>query len=619
MWFRSYVEGVSGTPFLPSAALRRLTRNSPLLVTSAACRAGGNPLGFRTRTLEVPEIRMLEFQGCSAEDWARVQVQEGFDPATVRETEFRGDVFLAKFHGTILLPGRVSLPTGIRRATIQDCAVGNACVRDVTLMSRQVIHDAAAVVGVGALVASGRCMYGTGQKLSVGLETGGREIVLFPEMDYELAAWLAMHPAATSERTAYQEALSLHSEKLLAATGVVESGAVVYNTVQVRNSWIGACARIDGAQLVKDCSVLSSMDEPVMVRDGAIVEHAILCPGSWVRSHAVVRKALLCPYAGAAKHAKVTESVLGPNCEVSEGEVSNSLLGPLVGFHHQAMLIAALWPEGRGNVGHGAAIGSNHTGRSADQELLVPEGMFFGLCSQVKYPANFSQAPHTMLATSTVTAPMRFGLPFSLLLPGAFSGAPNPCIPGWAWSHNAWALERSEAKWNARDRTQDKRCRKALLDENVLASVAQARRALQAVQGLELWTGREIPLLGHCLLKENDRKLAITSYGEILQTAALRALLEGPSHPLHTWARQFLAEEFPGEPHPKLLSRLPALERLWAGRVLRSREKDDIKGLEIFDDYRELHAVAKDDPVVKVASARARETVKRVREALAGA
>lgn len=613
------LERVSASPFLPSAALRRLTRNSPILATSAACRAGGNPLGFKTRSLEVPEIRMLESQGCTAEDWMRVQVQEGFEPATVRDAEFRGDVFLARFHGTILLPGRVSLPTGIRGATIQDCAVGNACVRDVNLMSRQVIHDAAAVVGVGALVASGRCMYGAGQKLSVGLETGGREIVLFPEMDLELAAWLALHPATSPERTAYEEALEGHLEKLLAATGVVETGAVVYNTVQVRNCWIGPCARVDGAQMLKDVAILSSMEEPVMVRDGAIVEHTILAAGSWVRSHAVVRKALLCPYAGAAKHAKVTESVLGPNTEVNEGEVSHSLLGPLVGFHHQSMLIAALWPEGRGNVGHGAAIGSNHTGRTADQELRLSEGMFLGLCTQMKYPADFSDAPHTMLATATVTAPQRFSLPFSLLLPGAYPGAANPCQPGWVLAHNAWALERSEQKWRDRDRTPDKSCRKALFDADLVEKVRTARSALKAVSGQETWTGREILALGGGLLKEKDRLAGITAYSEILQLVSLRALLEGTSSPLMPWARQFLSEEFPAEPLPQLLARLPALERLWAGRVLRSREKDDERGQEIFEDYRTVHAAPKDDAVVRQASQRARDTAKKVREALAGA
>lgn len=562
---------------------------------------------------------MLEAQGCSASDWKRVQVQEGFEPATVREAEFLGDVFLARFHGTILLPGRVSLPTGIRHATIQDCAVGNACVRDVNLMSRQVIHDAAAVVGVGSLVASGRCLYGAGQKLSVGLETGGREIVLFPEMDLELAAWLALHPGSSPERIAYDEVLQAHLDKLLAATGVVGSGAVVYNTVQVRNAWIGDCARIDGAQMLKDVSILSTMEEPVMVRDGAIVEHAVLGAGSWVRSHAVVRKALLCPHAGAAKHAKVTESVLGSNTEVGEGEVSHSLLGPLVGFHHQSMLIAALWPEGRGNIGHGAAVGSNHTGRTADQELRLSEGMFLGLCTQVKYPADFSGAAHTMLATGTVTAPMRFSLPFSLILPGANAGAPNPCLPAWVLTHNAWALERSEQKWRDRDRTQGKACAKPLFDQDLMERLAAARKALSAVAGKDEWTGADVPALGNCVLREKDRVAAVAGYGEILQLVSLRSLLEGNAHPLHAWARQFLSEEFPGEPMPALLARLPGLERLWAGRVLRSREKDDQRGQEVFEDYRAVHAVPKDDAVVRQASQRARDTAKRVREALAGA
>jgi hypothetical protein len=40
---------------------------------------------------------------------------------------------------------------------------------------------------------------------------------------------------------------------------------------------------------------------------------------------------------------------------------------PFVGFHHQALLIATIWPSGRGNVSHGASVGSNHTGKAPDQ------------------------------------------------------------------------------------------------------------------------------------------------------------------------------------------------------------------------------------------------------------
>lgn len=61
--------------------------------------------------------------------------------------------------------------------------------------------------------------------------------------------------------------------------------------------------------------------------------------------------------------AQVTHSILGPDSGVGSGECHHSLVGPFVGFHHQALLIAAIWPLGRGNVGYGANVGSNHTSR----------------------------------------------------------------------------------------------------------------------------------------------------------------------------------------------------------------------------------------------------------------
>lgn len=76
----------------------------------------------------------------------------------------------------------------------------------------------------------------------------------------------------------------------------------------------------------------------------------------------------------ADKHGKLLGALLGPNSGVSEGEISASLVGPFVGFHHQALLIAAMWPAGKGNVGYGANVGSNHTGKAPDQELRPGEG-----------------------------------------------------------------------------------------------------------------------------------------------------------------------------------------------------------------------------------------------------
>lgn len=604
----------SARSYQPATVLRRLTRNSPLLETAAAGREP-SPLGWKIRVLSAAETLQMERQGCWCQDWTRVRVQEGFEPGPVRDATFEGDVLLARFSGTVMLPGHVSLSTGIRHAHLRDVVVGNCCLHDVGLVARQVIHDAAAIFRVGSLVASGTSSFATGHPVQVGLETGGRTVPLFPEMDLELAAWLAEHPEPSPERAAFEEALAAHAEAVRHRSGIVGEGSLILNTATVRNSWIGPHARIDGAQLVRDTAVLSSIDAPTMVRDGALVEHAVLQHGTHVRSHAIVRSALLCERSGASRHAKVTNAILGCNTEIQEGEVTSSLVGPLVGFHHQSLLIAAIWPEGRGNVGHGAALGSNHTGRSADQELRPGEGQFFGLCSIVKFPGNFEDAPWTLVATGTQVPPGRFALPFSLIRGEA--GEERPLAsPGWMWLHNAWAIERSEAKLVARDRTRGRLCSRPFFHEELLRKVEAARAALLASPAWKTVGSDALPEAGMCRVTESDRNAGVDAYTECLRLSALRALLAGEASPTIVWAKDFLAREYRGEDENGMLAHLPGLERLWLRRVRRSRERDERRGSSVFDDYGTVHPDAKDDDVVRIVSQRARETARAVRERL---
>ena len=60
-------------------------------------------------------------------------------------------------------------------------------------------------------------------------------------------------------------------------------------------------------------------------------------------------------------------------------------------------------------------MGSNHTSRAPDQELWCGEGMFLGFGVNVKYPADFSRAPYTVIATGVTTPPQRLKFRFSLI------------------------------------------------------------------------------------------------------------------------------------------------------------------------------------------------------------
>jgi phosphohistidine phosphatase SixA len=56
------------------------------------------------------------------------------------------------------------------------------------------------------------------------------------------------------------------------------------------------------------------------------------------------------------------------------------------------------------------------------------------------------------------------------------------------------------------------------------------------------------------------------------------------------------------------------MERLWLRRIRKSRERDDIRGQTVFEDYAEVHAPAREDEVLRSAAARARETARLVKE-----
>src|SRR5262249_15068606 len=221
-----------------------------------------------------------------------------------------------------------------------------------------------------------------------------------------------------------------------AVRGVIERGAALRDTPRVEDSYVGPRARIDGATLVAGCTLLSSPAQPTEVLSGACVTDALLQWGSPVATLAVVERSLLAEHVCVDRHAKVSGSVLGPNTAVAQGEVTASLLGPFVAAHHQSLLIAVLWPQGKGNVSHGASVGCNHTSRAPDQECRPGEGTFFGLGVSVKFPADFSRAPYTLFACGVTTGPGRLLFPFSLVSrpaapPPGVSPAHNEILPAW--------------------------------------------------------------------------------------------------------------------------------------------------------------------------------------------
>jgi len=204
----------------------------------------------------------------------------------------------------------------------------------------------------------------------------------------------------------------------------------------------------------------SHLGDFVCIESGALVKDSILENNCTVTDNAIVKS-----------------SFIGSFSHIGEAEVTSSLVGPLVQIHHHSLLISALWPEGRGNVGYGANVGSNHTGRMPDQEIMPGLGMFFGLGCSIKFPANFSEAPFTMIATGVVCEPMRLRYPFTLI-------KKDEIIPGWVYVKNIYGVLRSIYKWDKRSGTNDNI--ELLYSKQVLNSVKFACDILKETDYLEI-------------------------------------------------------------------------------------------------------------------------------------
>ncbi len=605
-----------------------------LLSISSVREDGGLTLALRSsplRPLFKLEIAQLSTQGNTAEDWSRVRVVDGFNPRRVRNCDFRGEVILGEFEKRVLLTDGVEVFAGVSNSTLVNCVIGhNALVRDVRLLANYVIAADAVVADCGRVTCSAGATFGNGARVPVALEGGGREVEVFAEIDVETAAVAAAPGERRGELDSYRRAVSEYRALATSHRGVIGTGARVWSVPRLEDTFVGPAAVVDGVTRISRSTLLSAPDEPVVIESGAVVTDSLVQWGCSVTNLAIVERSVLVEYARIERHAKVQNSVIGPNTEVAAGEVSSCILGPFVGCHHQSLLISTLWPAGRGNVAYGANVGSNHTSRAPDQEFRAGEGLFLGLGVNVKFPCDFSGAPYTVIACGTNLPPQKVTFPFSLVAPPQehFPGVPptfNQITPAWMLLENIYALKRCEAKFRARNRARRSRYDFSIFRREIVANMWDACRRLQAVREVKaLYTEREIPGLGKNVLTERDRLRAIEAYRLYVRYYALLGLRSAiGAHGFDAlsmageceweYQRQLLVENFGVNDPTEGLRELVSMAVQVAKECARVREKDDIRGAKVIDDYAEVHPPADRDRVVR----QAHEEADRLRDEVA--
>jgi len=582
--------------------------------------------GNSVRRLTSKEIRVLEKNGNHSDDWSLIAVCEDFSPDRIINSFFFGKCVIGNFTHQAEL-----ISPGIYSSTIVNSEIGNnALIYNCGAVINYIIENNAIIRNTKSISQSGTCSFGNGRELSIGIETGGREVLSFAELTIDTAVRIATERSNKELISAYNSLVNEYTSMAQGEMGIVEKGAKILNSVKIANSFIGEYVLADGALLIENSTILSGEDEKTEIKDGAYVKNSCIQWGCDVTSMALVENSVLTEHSHVERHGKVTDSIIGPNTGIAEGEVTSSLVGPFVGFHHQSLLIAALWPEGKGNVGYGANVGSNHTSKAPDQEIFCGEGTFFGLGVNIKFPSDFSGAPYSIIATGVSALPQKVEFPFSLInepamhFPG-FSPAYNEIFPAWVLSDNIYTVIRNEGKYRKRNKARRTQFIFDVFRPDIVEMMLKAREVLSSVpEKKDIYLDRDIRGIGKNYLLEENRTKAIETYSFYIRYYALKSLKRvldnlsdvtkkisessfrksiadnSISDPQWEYEKKILKNE--GLLDTKLkqnMEELLSMEKKIAEDTEESKTKDDKRGNRIIKDYSSAHKPAPEDSFVK--------------------
>jgi len=363
--------------------------------------------------------------------------------------------------------------------------------------------------------------------------------------------------------------------------------------------------------------LIDNSNSPIQILNGSIVINSIINGSVIIDSQAIVENSIVLDNVKISHHAKVNSSIIDQFSEIQKGELISSVVGPFTAFHHQALLISAICPAGKGNISYGANVGSNHTGRAPDQEIICGEGLFFGLGVNIKFPSNFEAAPYSIISTGVTTLPQKVEFPFSLINTPSIeidglSPAINEIFPGWVFSDNFYMLVRKMKKFSDKSGKEHN-----IFNDNMLLLADNAiHKLLHIKQTLEYYTEKEIDGLGKNFITEKSRQKALHTYGVIIEYCLFKDYFNiMKKFPSQEKINEYFDDYFqnsdelikidllnsyhiPKKDILKNIKRYYEITKLLTKSLQESKERDDKRGSKIIDDYHSAVTPAEKDDIV---------------------
>ncbi len=400
-------------------------------------------------SLSAEQIDQLARQGCSSEDWSKVQVAEGFNAESVKSTHFSGHVKLGVFEKRVSFFGGVSKPTGISDATIHNCTIGNNVYisRVRNYIANYVIENDAVIDHIELLAVEGESSFGNGVQVAVVNEAGGREIPIYDNLSAQTAYILAFYRHRPQLIEKLRKMIVGYTASATSSMGLVGQGARLINCRVIKNVKIGPASLIEGVNKLENGSINSCIEDAVHIGPGVFAEDFIVCSGSEITDGVIIYKCFVGQGTVLSRQYSAENSVFFANCGGFHGEACAIFAGPYTVTHHKStLLISGLFSflnagSGTNQSNHMYKFGPVHQG-------VVERGSKTASDSYILWPAKVGA--FTVVMGRHYRNSDTSDLPFSYLIEHEDESILAPGV-----NLRSLGTVRDARKWPKRDRRKD--------------------------------------------------------------------------------------------------------------------------------------------------------------------
>ena len=293
------------------------------------------------RPLTSEEIEVLKSNDCWAEDWTSVNVSENFKPNFMHRVMLYGEVNIGGFDKNVEVSQGFVKHSGINNATLRNVTVGDDCLIENVgnFINNYTIGDDCYISNISTMETTEGATYGEGNLVSVLNEVGEGNVILFSDLNSQLAAFMVKHFSDKELKEKIRLLIKSDIDPKMPERGQIGNNVKIINTKEITNCVINDFCEVNGASRLSDCTLLGSIHGNVYIGTGVIAENSIIAEGSSVINSVKIQDCFIGETCQLSNGFTASASVFFANSYMSNGEACAAFCGPFTASHHKSSLL----------------------------------------------------------------------------------------------------------------------------------------------------------------------------------------------------------------------------------------------------------------------------------------